>query len=177
MRLTSFALRRYGPFEEAALAFDPAPGRINLVLAPNGAGKSVLRHAFGELLFGIGGQTPMGFRHGYAGMQLSATGLARDGSPFAFTRRKGNRNTLTGESDAPLDQAWMERLLGRADAKLLSQLFALDTERLRQGGRDLLSSGGALADALLAAAGGCVRLPPCAAPWKRSAISSPRHAG
>jgi len=154
MRLTSFVLRRYGPFEEAALAFDPAPGRINLVLAPNGVGKSVLRHAFGDLLFGIGGQTPMGFRHGYAGMQLSVTGLARDGSPFAFTRRKGNRNTLTGEGDVPLDQAWMERLLGRADAKLLSQLFALDTERLRQGGRDLLSSGGALADALLAAAGG-----------------------
>nr|WP_245216077.1 AAA family ATPase [Pararoseomonas baculiformis] len=152
--MTSLTLRRYGPFEEAALSFDPAPGRINLVLAPNGAGKSVLRHAFGELLFGIGGQTPMGFRHGYAGMQLSATGLAPDGSPFAFTRRKGLRNTLTGPDDAPLDQAWMDRLLGRADAKLLSQLFALDTERLRQGGRDLLSSGGALADALLAASGG-----------------------
>jgi uncharacterized protein YhaN len=154
MRLTGLTLRRYGPFEETALSFDPKPGRINLVLAPNGAGKSVLRHAFGELLFGIGGQTPMGFRHGYAGMQISATGLASDGSSFAFTRRKGLRNTLTGPDDAPLDQAWLDRLLGRADGKLLSQLFALDTERLRQGGRDLLSSGGALSDALLAAAGG-----------------------
>ena len=154
MRLTGLTLRRYGPFEETSLAFDPTPGRINLVLAPNGAGKSVLRHAFGELLFGISGQTPMGFRHGYAEMQLSATGLAADGGHFAFTRRKGLKNTLTGEGDAPLDQAWLDRLMGRADARLLSQLFALDTERLRQGGRDLLSSGGALADALLAAAGG-----------------------
>jgi uncharacterized protein YhaN len=154
VRLTGLTLRRYGPFEETALSFDPAPGRINLVLAPNGAGKSVLRHAFGELLFGIGGQTPMGFRHGYAGMQLSATGLAPDGSSFAFTRRKGLRNTLTGPDDTSLDPAWLDRLLGRADGKLLSQIFALDTERLRQGGRDLLSSGGALSDALLAAAGG-----------------------
>lgn len=154
MRLTGLTLRRYGPFADTSLAFDPAPGRINLVLAPNGAGKSVLRHAFGELLFGIGGQTPMGFRHGYPGMKLSATGVSPDGSPFAFTRTKGNRNTLTGPDDAPLDQASLDRLLGRADSRLLSQLFALDTERLRQGGRDLLSSGGALADALLAAAGG-----------------------
>ncbi|MFC0407192.1 AAA family ATPase [Roseomonas elaeocarpi] len=154
MRLTSLSLRRYGPFEDATLRFDPAPGRINLVLAPNGTGKSVLRQAFADLLFGIGAQTPMGFRHGYAGMQLSATGIGADGTGFAFTRRKGNKNTLAGEGDAPLDQAWLDRLLGRADAKLLAQLFALDTERLRQGGRDLLSSGGVLADALLAAAGG-----------------------
>ncbi|MBI0537870.1 hypothetical protein D9599_20115 [Roseomonas sp. KE2513] len=154
MRLTSLTLTRYGSFAGTRLDFDPAPGRINLVLAPNGAGKSVLRHAFGELLFGIGGQTPMGFRHGYGGMQLAATGIGPDGEPFAFNRRKGLKNTLTGADDAPLDTAWMERLLGRADAKLLAQLFALDTERLRQGGRDLLISGGALADALLAAAGG-----------------------
>ena len=158
MRLTGLTLRRYGPFAETALAFDPAPGRINLVLAPNGAGKSVLRHAFGELLFGIGGQTPMGFRHGYPGMQLAATGLAPDGTAVAFTRRKGNKGTLTGggtgAGEAPLEQAWLDRLLGRADAKLLAQLYALDTERLRQGGRELLQSGGALAEALLAAAGG-----------------------
>ncbi|TPG61097.1 hypothetical protein EAH89_00580 [Roseomonas nepalensis] len=154
MRLTGLTLRRYGSFAETRLAFDPAPGRINLVLAPNGAGKSVLRQALGELLFGIGGQTPMGFRHGYAGMQLSAEGLAADGTPFAFTRRKGLKNTLVGPDEAPLDAAWMEQLTGRADGRLLVQLFALDTERLRQGGRDLLSSGGALADALLAAAGG-----------------------
>jgi uncharacterized protein YhaN len=154
MRLTGLTLRRYGPFEEAMLAFDPAPGRINLVLAPNGTGKSVLRQAFHDLLFGIGAQTPMGFRYGYPGMQVSATGIGSDGAAFAFTRRKGSRNTLTGEGEVPLDQAWLDRLLGRADGKLLSQLFVLDTERLRQGGRELLSSGGILADALLAAAGG-----------------------
>lgn len=154
MRLTGLILKRYGPFEDLTLDFDPSPGRINLVLAPNGAGKSVLRHAFGELLFGIGGQTPMGFRYGYPGMQLSASGLGPDGAAFAFTRRKGNKNTLSGDGEVPLEQSWLDRLLGRADARLLSQLFALDTERLRQGGRDLLSSGGTLADALIAAAGG-----------------------
>lgn len=154
MRLTSLSLRRYGSFDDVALQFDPRPGRINLVLAPNGAGKSVLRTAFGDLLFGIGGQTPMGFRYGYAGMQVEASGVAADGTPFRFTRRKGLKNALLGPDDAPVEPAWLERLLGKADRGLLEQLFALDTERLREGGRGLLASGGALADALLAAAGG-----------------------
>ncbi|MFT8243285.1 AAA family ATPase [Roseomonas sp. BN140053] len=154
MRLSALCLRRYGNFDAAELELDPAPGRINLVVAPNGAGKSVLRQAFGDLLFGIGGQTPMGFRHGYEGMQLLARGIGPDGAPFGFGRRKGQGNTLLAADGTPGDPAALAQLLGRADRALLDQLFALDTERLRRGGADLLESGGALADALLAAAGG-----------------------
>jgi uncharacterized protein YhaN len=154
MRLTSLRLHRYGHFEDEQLTLDPAPGRINLLLAPNGAGKSVLRSAFGDLLFGIGQQSPMGFRHGYAGMQIEATGLGPDGAPFAVTRRKGRGQTLLDGRGEPLDPALLGRLLGGADRALLDQLFALDTEKLRSGGRGLLESGGALAEALLAAAGG-----------------------
>ena len=61
MRLTSLQLQRYGNFETQTLTFDPSPGVINLVVAPNGAGKSVLRGAFCDLLFGIGGHG-----HGHA---------------------------------------------------------------------------------------------------------------
>jgi len=154
MRLTRLSLRHYGSFQDTILQFDPAPERLNLVLAPNGAGKSVLRGAFGDLLFGIGAQTPMGFRHGYAGMQISAEGALPDGTPFSLTRRKGRGNTLLGPEDAPLEPALLARLLGGADRALLERLFALDTERLRAGGQGLLASGGALAEALLEAAGG-----------------------
>ncbi|MFC7554906.1 AAA family ATPase [Pseudoroseomonas wenyumeiae] len=85
MRLTRLTLRQYGSFADASLRLDPAPGRINLVLAPNGAGKSVLRQAFGDLFFGIGGQTPMAFRHGYSGMQVLAEGIRPDGAPLCWT--------------------------------------------------------------------------------------------
>jgi uncharacterized protein YhaN len=154
MRLTALSLRNYGNFADTNLEFDPAPGRINLVLAPNGAGKSVLRAAFGDLLFGIGAQTPMGFRHGYPGMQILARGIGAGGEPVEFSRRKGRTNTLLGADEQPLNPAALTRLLGSADRGLLERLFALDTARLREGGQGLLASGGALAEALLQAAGG-----------------------
>lgn len=155
MRLTRLALRNYGPFAEAALDLSPEPGCVNLVLAPNGAGKSVLRAAFGDLLFGIGMQTPMGFRHGYGGMQIAAEGVAPDGRRFAFLRRKGKgAGPLLGPDEAPLDPTLLPGLLGGADRPLLERLFALDTALLRAGGAGLLASGGALAEALLQAAGG-----------------------
>ena len=43
MRLRRLLIEHYGCFERADLAFAAEPGRVNLVVAPNGAGKSVLR--------------------------------------------------------------------------------------------------------------------------------------
>ena len=153
MRLTSLHVERYGNLEGTTLALDPAPGVVNLVVAPNGAGKSVLRQAFSDLLFGVPGQTPMGFRYGYPAMRLRAEAIGPDG-PVAFGRRKGLGNTLVGADDAPLPPALLDRLLGGVDRAGLEQLFALDTAGLRRGGRQLLDTGGALADALLSGAGG-----------------------
>jgi uncharacterized protein YhaN len=155
MRLTRLTLRQYGSFAEASLRLDPAPGRVNLVLAPNGAGKSVLRQAFGDLFFGIGGQTPMGFRHGYPNMQVLAEGIGPGGVPFTLDRRKkAGAAALLDAEGQPVPPAALTRLTGPADRALLDRLFALDTERLRAGGQALLASGGALAEALLQAAGG-----------------------
>ncbi len=153
MRLVELTLTRYGPFAALRIALDPAPGRINLLHAPNGAGKSVLRQAFGDLLFGIGGQSPMGFRFGYEGMRLGAVAVAEDASRFGFARRKGRGNTLLDANGEPDSSGRLDRLLGGTDRGLLERLFALDTERLRLGGEDLLRSGGLLSDALLAGSG------------------------
>ena len=154
MRLTALTLTRYGPFRANRIVFDPAPGRLNLLIAPNGAGKSVLRTAFGDLLFGIHPQSDMGFRFGYHDMRLMAEAVAPDGALFAFGRRKGMGNTLIGADGAPLDPALLAHVLGRTDKALLERLFALDTERLREGGNALLASSGDVANALLSAAGG-----------------------
>ncbi len=153
MRLTALTLTNYGIFESERIAFAAEPGRINLLIAPNGAGKSILRTAFCDLLFGIGGQTPMGFRYGYPNMRLMAQAVAGDRA-FAFGRRKGTGNTLIDADGERMEPAALTALLGATDRTLLERLFALDTEKLREGGQALLASGGQLADALLSAAGG-----------------------
>lgn len=154
MRLTSLSLRNYGNFASEDITFDVRPGTINLLVAPNGSGKSVLRSAFCDLLFGISGQTPMGFRFGYAGMRVSADAITKEGERFTFGRRKGQGNTLVDGEGNTLDPVTLARVLGRTDRTLLERLFALDTKNLREGQDELLASNGALAAALVSGAGG-----------------------
>jgi uncharacterized protein YhaN len=127
---------------------------VNILLAPNSAGKSVLRGAFVDLLFGIHDRTEMDFRFGYSGMKVTAEIVQQDGSPTTFSRRKTRGNVITGPDDQPLDPGFLHGILGGRDRKLLERLFVLDTEALREGGRALLESGGDVASALLSAAGG-----------------------
>jgi uncharacterized protein YhaN len=153
MRLESLRLLRYGPFEDLALSLNAKPGCLNLVCAPNGAGKSVLRQAFSDLLFGIGGQSPMGFRHGYQGMRLAAVAVTEDGARQEFGRRKGHGNTWTDADGNPLATPEAAAHFARTDARTLERLFALDTARLREGGRALLEEEGEIGQALISASG------------------------
>ncbi len=154
MRLTSVTLNRYGNYEAERISFSPAQGTVNVLLAPNSAGKSVLRNAFADLLYGIHNQTPMGFRYGYTAMRVTADFIRPDGSRATFNRRKTRGNIVTDSDDAALDAGFLHGILGGRDRRLLERLFVLDTEGLRRGAADLLESGGDIASALLAAAGG-----------------------
>ena len=104
MRLARLGLTCYGHFDARFLALDTRPGCINLVVAPNGAGKSVLRQAIAEMLFGIHPQTPMGFAFSYAKMRLLAEAEGGAGR-FGFVRRKGEGNTVTDLDGRPADAA------------------------------------------------------------------------
>jgi uncharacterized protein YhaN len=154
MRLTAMTLQRYGNYQSERILFSAAPGTVNILLAPNSAGKSVLRNAVADLLFGIHNQTPMDFRFGYSGMRIAADIVRPDQPQTTFSRRKTRGNTVTGADDQPIDPGFLHGMLAGRDRKLLERLFVLDTEGLRQGGADLLQSGGDVATALLAAAGG-----------------------
>src|SRR5689334_22733659 len=136
MRLTALTLTNYGNFRSERIEFCVRPGTLNLLMAPNGGGKSVLRGAFCDLLFGIGGQSPMGFRYGYPGMRIAAEAVDADGAAFSFGRRKGQGNTLIDLDGATLDPVGMVRRLSGLDRAQLERLFALDTERLRAGEKD-----------------------------------------
>ncbi len=153
MRLRRLRLECYGNFADTALELDDQPGRINMIVAPNGAGKSVLRRAISELLFGIHPQTPMGFRFDYNRMRLVTSAAFPDGEAMGFARRKGRANTLTNIDGQPAHPSLPNRLPREAERKRLERLFMLDSAALREGGKALLQTDGDLADALLSSAG------------------------
>lgn len=154
MRLTALSLHHYGNYQADRIGFSARPGVVNILYAPNSAGKSVLRHAVTDLLFGIGNQTPMGFRFGYPGMRMAASILRADGTEISFNRRKARGNALTNDDGDAIDAAFLHGILGGRDRGLLERLFVLDTDALRAGGKALLDSDGDVASALLSAAGG-----------------------
>ena len=156
MRLASLTLDHYGPFERLDLKLDATPGRINLVVADNGYGKSVIRQAVGDLLFGIPERTPMDFRHGTERMRLLAdvTGV---GGTRSLVRRKGRGGTLLVDG-AVASPEFLRELLGTATREVFGELFGLDTELLRSGGQQLILSQGRLGQVLYAASGGMGRV-------------------
>ncbi len=154
MQLTTVTLQRYGNYASERILFCDRPGAVNILHAPNSAGKSVLRNAIADLLFGIHNQTPMDFRFGYSGMRIAADIVRPGQPPMSFSRRKTRGNVVTGGDDQALDPGFLHGILAGRDRKLLERLFVLDTEALREGAGDLLQSGGDVASALLAAAGG-----------------------
>ena len=156
MRLASLTLEHYGPFERLELPLDPTPGRINLVVAPNGYGKSVVRQAIGDLLFGIPERTPMDFRFGTERMRVSAKLVGPDGARL-LVRRKGRGVTLTVDGSAAAPD-FARELVGTANRKVFEELFGLDTALLRSGGQQLIQSQGRLGQVLYAAGGGMGRV-------------------
>lgn len=147
MRLRRLQLHRYGCFDNTDIELATEPGRITMIVAPNGAGKSVLRRAFHDLLFDIPLQSPMKFRHGYPGMALHAEAIDADGTAFGFGWVRGGK-----PARVTTDPGRFAALQRGVTPQQLERLFALDTAGLRRGGTDL-KGGTTLAGALLAGTG------------------------
>ena len=166
MRLRQVNVDKYGSFERLRLDFETRPGCINLVVAPNGAGKSVLREALQNLLYPAAKkQTAMKFRYSYSDMKLEAEAVTRDGEGLSFGwSRKPGRTYGAGEGHraeghraeghrAEGHRARLDAVLDWVTEAQAERLFSLDTARLRTGGQELASGGDTLGTALLAGTG------------------------
>ncbi len=142
MRIRRLDLIRYGRFTDEVIELPQASTDLHIVAGPNEAGKSTVRSALGDLLFGFPVRTALNFLHDYGSMRLGAT-VQGNGQRIEFRRRKGRRHTVLRPDDSrmPEGEAALARLLGTVDRAFFERMFSLDQERLRRGGQEILEGG------------------------------------
>lgn len=71
MRITRLDLLRYGKFTDKSVELPHADKDFHLIVGPNEAGKSTIRNAIQELLFGIETRSSYNFLHPHSALNLS----------------------------------------------------------------------------------------------------------
>lgn len=168
MRFRRFDLIAFGKFTSVSLEFPAGPLDLHVIYGPNEAGKSTLREATVDFLYGIPGQTRYNFQHDYGRMRLGAAVEGR-GAVLDLQRRKGRRSTLLDAAGDTVADATLERLLGGSDRAFFKRMFALSHEQLRTGGEAILEGRDDAGAALFAAAAGVQGLPALRAELEQAA--------
>jgi len=156
MRLRRLDLTRYGAFTGETLDFGAARKAepdLHIIYGANEAGKSTLRAALGDLLFGMDRRTRYGFLHGYRAMEIGAR-VETAGKALEWRRIKADKNDLLGADGSPAGAALIEAVLGGMTRKTFELMLSLDSETLKEGGEELQRSHGRLGEALFAATSG-----------------------
>lgn len=153
MRITRFDLLRYGKFTDKSVSLPRADKDFHLIIGPNEAGKSTLRNAIQDLLFGIETRSRYNFLHPHSEMRLGAL-IEQGDSQLDFIRAKARTKTLQTVSGAPLPDNALTPFLGPVDRVFFDQMFGLNHERLVTGGQEILSASNDIGQILFQAAAG-----------------------
>ena len=185
MRIRELRLLRYGKFTDRLLALPHAPQDIHLVVGANEAGKSTMRRALSDWLFGFPMRsTGMDFLHPMQDLRLGGiiedntasreepssaqdtatdsteTGASSDGQvrSLNFERRKGQKNTLRTPADDPLPDSTLHKWLGSLQADEFRRMYALDHATLVEGSESILQASDDIGRMLFQAAAGIEHL-------------------
>ncbi len=143
MRFRRLDLIRYGMFTDRPIDLPGPEGTgepdFHLIVGPNEAGKSTIRHAISDLLFGIETRSRFDFLHAKSEMRLGAL-LENGDARLEFHRLKRNKQPLRGLDDAPLPDDALAPFTGNADRISFEREFCLDHKRLAAGGQSILNS-------------------------------------
>lgn len=153
MRFTHIDLLRYGKFTDRRIALPPAAQDFHLIVGPNEAGKSTLRSAIQDLLFGIETRSRYNFLHPYPDMRLGAQ-IEHGGNVLDFIRTKARTKTLQAPDGSALADNVLAPFLGTVERAFFDQMFGLNHDRLVQGGQEILSAANDVGQILFQASAG-----------------------
>ncbi|MBL0719750.1 AAA family ATPase [Piscinibacter sp. Jin2] len=154
MRLRRLQLLRYGKFTDTEVDLPRAEHDFHFIVGPNEAGKSTLRGAIGDLLFGLPLRSgPMAFLHPQPDLRLGAT-VEHGQQALDFFRIKANKATLRDAADAPLADDALSPFMDAADRDFFEQMFGLDHGQLVKGGESILDASEEVSQVLFQSAAG-----------------------
>jgi hypothetical protein len=139
MRIASLSLIRYGCFENKEISFAKGASDFQMIIGPNEAGKTTIRAAISDLLFGFEHNAPYGYRFDNPMLRVGAT-LENDATQLHVRRRKGRSQTLLDAEEKPLSDSALEAFLNQKNREFFERMFSLDQQGLVAGGRDLLAA-------------------------------------
>ena len=158
MRLQHLQLIRYGKFTDAEMALPKAENDFHFIVGPNEAGKSTVRTAIAELLFGFPLRSgAMAFLHHQSELRLGAK-VADESHALDFVRTKANKGTLRSLADVALPDDALAVFLGTADREFFEQMFGLDHVQLVRGGQTILDASKDVSQVLFQSAAGIAGL-------------------
>lgn len=157
MRLGRLDLIRYGKFTDTTIELPRSQYDFHLIVGPNEAGKSTIRTAVAELLFGMPLRSPMGFVHPLPDLRVGAIIEAASGQ-LEFHRTKSTKTPLTSPAGATLPEDALAHYLGAADRQFFEQMFGLDHAQLVKGGRSILDASDNVGQVLFQSAAGIASL-------------------
>lgn len=158
MRFQNLQLVRYGKFTDTEIALPKAEHDFHLIVGPNEAGKSTVRGAIADLLFGFPARAAaMAFLHPQPDLRLAAQ--VTDGNDLLdFVRVKAAKNTLRSSTDATLADDTLLAFLGTADRGFFEKMFGLGHAQLVEGGQSILDASKDVSQVLFQSAAGIAGL-------------------
>ena len=157
MRFHRLDLIKYGKFSDRSVEFPVAKQDFHLIVGPNEAGKSTLRSAIVDLLFGIPSRSPLNFLHPLNELRLGAS-IGNTSDSLDFQRAKALKQTLRSPQDVVLQDSVLTPFLGTADRNFFDQMFGLDHTRLVSGGNSILNAENDVGQILFQSAAGVASL-------------------
>lgn len=157
MRFNRLDLIKYGKFTDRSVEFSATKLDFHLLVGPNEAGKSTLRSAIVDLLFGMHPRSLLSFLHPLNELRLGAY-ISNTSGSLEFHRTKAQKQTLRSPVDAVLPDTALIPFVGTVDRNFFDQMFGLDHTRLVSGGNSILNAQSDVGQILFQSAAGVASL-------------------